>query len=72
MMVGKLELPEGAEIRLTVAKDGTPTVSVAGISGPSCKAVTKSLERRLGVAKRTQHTREMKEAQSGHRNRARR
>lgn len=72
MMVENIELPEGAEIRLTVAKDGTPTVSVAGVSGPTCKAVTQSLEKKLGVVKRTKATREMREEQSGHRSRQRR
>lgn len=39
-----------ATIRVTIDKEGNPTVSVNGVAGASCQQLTKDLEKALGNA----------------------
>ena len=36
------------EIKLTIGKDGKVNIDVAGVSGPACQNLTKSIEAALG------------------------
>lgn len=36
------------EIKLIIGKDGKVNIDVAGVSGPACKDLTKSIEAALG------------------------
>jgi|GEM_PF-5259113 len=46
------------QITVTITPDGRATVTVSGVSGPSCKALTKGLERALGATTETRDTAE--------------
>lgn len=36
------------QVEITIAPDGSPTIKVNGVPGPSCKDVTKTVEKALG------------------------
>ena len=45
-----------ATIRVEIAADGTPTVSVSGVAGASCEQLTKDLEKALGTTTENKRT----------------
>lgn len=44
------------EITVTITPDGHATVTVNGVAGPACEALTKDLEAALGAATKKRHT----------------
>lgn len=57
----KNELPVGAEIKITVATNGSSTIEVKGIKGDGCIDLTKDLEKALGKKISDRSTRERSE-----------
>ena len=51
------------EITVTISPDGNVKVSVKGVKGKSCKALTKGLEAALGDVEHSQVTREIYETE---------
>lgn len=46
----------GPIVTVTIAPDGSTTVAVSGVSGPGCKALTASVESKLGTVTGTAAT----------------
>ncbi len=55
----------GATIRVEIALDGTPTVSVSGVAGASCQQLTKDLEKALGTVADNKRTEDFYCAEGG-------
>jgi hypothetical protein len=47
------------QVIITIAPDGSPTIKVNGITGQSCKDVTKTVERALGNVTSDKPTQDM-------------
>ncbi len=47
------------QVKLTIAPDGTATISVNGVCGPECKEITRPVEEALGIVESSSTTEEM-------------
>jgi len=47
------------QVEITIAPDGSPTIKVNGVPGPSCKDATKAVEKALGKVTSDKPTNEM-------------
>ncbi len=54
------------EVTITVAKNGSATVAVAGLKGHGCKSLTAAFEKSLGKTIEDKPTKEMYEQESVH------
>lgn len=55
------------KVTITIAPDGSPTIHVEGIKGPSCKDITRAVEKALGTVKSDKNTAEFMAAKEGQR-----
>jgi hypothetical protein len=53
------------EIKLIIGKDGKVNIDVAGVSGPACQNLTKSIETALGKTESVKKKRILRAAEGG-------
>lgn len=59
--MANIEIPEGGEIIITVKRGGDAQLTVKGVKGRDCKAITAPYERAMGMVVSDRPTSEMRE-----------
>lgn len=59
--MASVEIPEGGEIIITIKKGGDAQVTVKGVKGRDCKAITAPYEKAMGMVTSDRATSEMRE-----------
>lgn len=70
--MAKIEIPEGGEIIITIKRGGDAQLTVKGVKGAGCRALTAPYETAMGMVTSDRPTSEMREEPDDNRHRQRR